>query len=395
MEPGYDSQPFLNIEFDYLQAHGLDGCSHEVSVNELCKLDTTSLNHPWPDQHLLDEIRCSLAILLSNYVRDRTTYTLPPLTFELFNDTDFPKTTAIDTDNRVFKVRLHGVPMLLKLEELSRIDTDNPIHELFIGYQLNKYKSTIPFIAYVFGGFSCSIPLGGATPCSTIQPSGNYVLYEFINGRTLTDMFSLMERTEAWTVIRMIRATLAELYKLIGFIHQDLHFDNIIIRRLDTYYRFVIGDETFISQYLPSIIDLTRSQIRYNGRIHSPVNRSLMLPGTFEYDWSSLLYSWCSLTKDLPELIPTNGGTDSYLIVYRKLTHEDYIKVFTMLDAKYPTSVVQDVPLFKQNVLNEITYDKSLESCPKLKFMPTEAELERAADELLTKDDNVDLNNIN
>jgi hypothetical protein len=380
----------LSYEVTYLQTHAVDGCDYGRPLTELCRLDLSRLRHPWPDKSLLDEVRCAFAILLTEI---QSPNVLPPLEYRVW-DTQI---TRIGHDNRVFKVTVDKVPMLLKLQENGRI-TDQPVHEVFVGYHLNKYKSELPFVAYMFGGFSCGVPVAGGTPtggspqpCQTIEPSGNYVLYEFIDGFTLGDAMiqGYIDRFEAWTIVRMIRATMIYLNKQTGVIHQDLHFGNIIVRRLDTYYTFTVGGEQFVSQWLPSIIDLARSQIRIGTKIFSPSDAYLKLPAkSLDYDWAALLYNWNEYTGDLKGLLPVGEPNDAYLPVFNGLKPEQYGIFMKELDNKYRRANSEELaaaPPFVEDVIHDLVYRSDQSKCRPIPDRPPRATVEQIIDDISSK----------
>jgi hypothetical protein len=322
----------MDLEVSYLQKHALDGCSQARPFSELCRLDLSRLRHPWPSIEILNAIRCSFAILMYSVENPDK---LPPLTFRIWDTI-----TPITKDRRIYQASVNGIPMLLKLEESARLETDRTLHEVFVGYQLNKVKSEIPFFAYLFGGFGCSIPL------------------------TLTDWKNRMEKREAWNLVRMILEVLREMFNRTGLVHQDLHFGNILVRRLDTYYTFVVGGQPFVSKYLPSIIDFARSQIRVDGKIFSPKDEFLQLPAGPMYDVAALLYSWVLFSGDLQEEIPDLTVDDgrSYLKVYDKFAPADYRRVLDLLNAKYPP-IEEPGPLFREDRAS-VQYDENKPSCP-------------------------------
>ncbi len=354
-------ESLLDFERQYFRQHALDGCPNPRPLSDICRMDLSRLRHPWPDKRLLDEVRCSFAQVLASI---RNPNKFPSLRYSIWD-----QITSLTQDKRIYRAEVDSVPMLLKLEELHRRHTDHPLHEAFVGYQLNQFKSEIPFFAYMFGAFGCSYPMLDQLPCSSIQPAGNYNLYEFIDGKPLDQWKNQITFREAWQVVRMIIATLKILNNRIGFVHQDIHFGNILVRRLDTYYTFVIGGETFVSQYLPSIIDYARSRIVFEGRVLSPKDDGLQIPAGTEYDLSALIHSWIIFSGDLIWEIPTETNlTRSFLRIYDIYTKADYTRVLNYLDDKYPP-IYETGPLFTED--QAVLVDRIGEPClPLMSFSP-------------------------
>lgn len=64
------------------------------------------------------------------------------------------------------------------------VEFDESRHEVIVGLELNKLRNRIPNFAYVYGGFTCGIPMiinkKAENWCSTSNEV-NYVVYEYIN----------------------------------------------------------------------------------------------------------------------------------------------------------------------------------------------------------------------
>lgn len=157
-------------------------------------------------------------------------------------------------------------------------------HELVLGTELNRLRNHIPNFALIFGGFKCSPPdlveKNGKFEkkpkewCKSKQNGVRYVLYEnvFIDDQKLNADFSDFAKsctTEQWLSVYI--ATLLALQfasEAVGFTHNDLHSENILVRQTDkpllvpyglakrTYYTY--------SDLIPTFIDYGRSVIRIN-----------------------------------------------------------------------------------------------------------------------------------
>lgn len=309
----------LSKELAWLRTNAINNCPIIIPISDLCRLDLESLLKPWPSIQVLNTVRCSFAKSLSTTADYRS---LPPLTFKIYQDVE-----SITKDKRVFIILLHDVPMLLKLEEISR-PTDRTLHEIFIGYHLNSYKIDCPCIAYMFGGFGCGLPIQDL-PCAVTYPTGNYTLYEYIDGAMMAKIVLQINKSEAWQLMRMVIATIKYLNTKIGFVHQDLHLGNIVVRDLGIMYQVPIDGKLYNSRYLPVIIDYARSKIIVDHVVYSPVDSQLGLPSNLYYDLGLLLWSWNSYMKDIP--LMTTG-----ILQATKLNPDIIDLTISTLDDMYP-----------------------------------------------------------
>jgi len=170
------------------------------------------------------------------------------------------------------------------------IDSDL-IHETFIGlYGTNRLRPLLPNFAYVFGGFDCSTPIietrfglkeenfvrrDEIKVISYCEPGVNkeipYVIYENIAPAIpLSHFVRTCTGEEFFLVFRQLLLALRNAWLTIGFVHNDLHYYNVLIRQLDKTYSFRYsgpqGAEYITTNQLATIIDFGRSSIKYRGR---------------------------------------------------------------------------------------------------------------------------------
>lgn len=199
-------------------------------------------------------------------------------------------TVSIKLNPRVFILEIplkdKNIRAILKLEEYTR-HTDLLINELGIGLLINPFIGQLPSFVYTYAGFSCSLPYEDR-PCSYLGNSeinGNYILTEYIPGDTLRAFcfnIPLAERIQqTWKYVCYLMYTVFSFNRLTKFSHNDLHFDNIIMKPLNQSTVFSIPyipgkGQSIELEYLPVIIDYGRSNIQ----IYGPVDEYLNLqPG--------------------------------------------------------------------------------------------------------------------
>ena len=156
----------------------------------------------------------------------------------------------------------------------------NPIfdllHEYFVGLQLNRLRRKVPNFTYVFGGFKCSSAiLTGpdnrevAAWCNTnLDAVVDYIVYE-----NIAPGISMKEYSQTATFANWLDKYLQVLYALhlanvtSGFTHYDLHFENVLIRKLPKKYSFLYtterGQEYINTDGVATIIDYGKSNIMY------------------------------------------------------------------------------------------------------------------------------------
>lgn len=179
----------------------------------------------------------------------------------------------------------------LILKAPRNVTSKGLLHELFVGlYGTNFLRRIIPNFAYLFGGFNCSAPI--IQPRSEIQAGRvirrdevrvvsycednattevPYIIYE-----NITPAISLSQYIETCTgeqfmiLFRQVMLALRQAWISIGFVHNDLHHENVLVQRLPTNLAFPYlgpqGIEIVNTRDLVRIIDFGRSHITYRGK---------------------------------------------------------------------------------------------------------------------------------
>lgn len=206
---------------------------------------------------------------------------------------------------------------------------DNVCHEFFIGVNI---KNLLPTFSSVASCFCASHPTE-----TGVEVEYNYIMYDYIEGKTFYYVLEnkLITLREGWQIVKIVFESINYAYLVCGFIHQDLHFGNIIITVLNGEENIVIGDKVFTTKYLPKIIDYARAQIKVDGTVYSPEIPGLNIPAKNPlHDLRYLL--WAFRIFD-PEFINWRGDNDKDLYLYNLLDLPDVriIEIYEQYDRKY------------------------------------------------------------
>ena len=135
----------------------------------------------------------------------------------------------------VFKSSFYHLNDTLVLKISKDANVKDLIHEFFIGMSLNELKTKIPNFMYVYSLFNCSEVINtndnNFKICEKIGDV-NMMLMEKIEGNDLEKEMDIMDDYDVINSIFQICLALQMAYDSFGFIHQDLHIRNIMIRKL-------------------------------------------------------------------------------------------------------------------------------------------------------------------
>lgn len=164
------------------------------------------------------------------------------------------------------------------------------MHEYFVGvFGTNNLRDKIPNFAYVIGFFECSPPyIDNAT---TVDPSANpkerkaltfcqnnspdnlvnYLMYENIkNAKSVKDFIKDgCSAVQFANILTQIVLSLDLANRELDFSHYDLHWDNVLVKKLaePIYIPYVVEGKTYylLTDEVATIIDFGQSHIKYNG----------------------------------------------------------------------------------------------------------------------------------
>ena len=177
--------------------------------------------------------------------------------------------------------------------------SNNLLHEIIVGFQLNKIANKTPNFMYTYGGFSCSVPLS-TNPQPSGQTSGeNSYSFDNLCDMSYSKNLSLVminqlcnqpqsfidfiknDRsfvdTDIYQLWCQVVCALAIAYNEFKFIHGDLHGKNVMVTKLPTPQdiTYVIQDKdlkvkyTIVlkqCKYIARIIDYGHSVMYINGK---------------------------------------------------------------------------------------------------------------------------------
>jgi len=164
------------------------------------------------------------------------------------------------------------------------INHENVIHDMFIGiYGTNILRRIINNIAFVIGGFTLS-PLYISSNDNEILTWGieqstistQYVIYEKIFPSVDLKHFLIKcSPADFLSLYLQILYTLKIANETIDFAHNDLHCENILVRKFcdddfDMYYRDTSKDVYIHSRFMAILIDLGMSHIKYKDKHYGP-----------------------------------------------------------------------------------------------------------------------------
>lgn len=156
---------------------------------------------------------------------------------------------------------------------------DELVHEALIGfYAMNKLRHVLPNYMYVYGYVKCSPPAFDrrevVTWCSSTSPAVSYLITENIRDSVPIGEFLTDPSTTAPDVMAVFYESINALnlaYKIYGYTHFDLHYNNVLVRKYSTLVAvpfFGVSNTVVgyvVSRYVPYIIDYGYSRITVGG----------------------------------------------------------------------------------------------------------------------------------
>ncbi len=126
------------------------------------------------------------------------------------------------------------------ITKAPRDQSTDLIHEYIIGvYGLNLLRSVVPNFAYILGAFKCNPPYVqedknvDAVCLTESKNKVTYVLYErIIPGTELADYIFTCSENDFMSVWLQLIYSLRIAQKKIGYNHNDLHTQNVLVRKL-------------------------------------------------------------------------------------------------------------------------------------------------------------------
>jgi len=147
------------------------------------------------------------------------------------------------------------------------------LREYFIGIKsLNKLRYLIPTFVYTLGSFLCPKPTKTGKLCAGRSKKTAFVLYEKIPGESVGNLLKTKEiNFSQWLrIFIQLLLGLEVAQREVQFTHFDLHYDNVMVRKVNTFSYTVPLDNTTYNindpDLIPVIIDLGLATSYIDGR---------------------------------------------------------------------------------------------------------------------------------
>lgn len=258
---------------------------------------------------------------------------------KITQDTLFPKlkpnffTVERKIAEKVYLVSRHNTRFLMK--GLREGAEKTLFHEYFVGINIPPIQS----FSRVLGLFSTTLH----------NKRENYILYEYIAGKTLfsliTENDSKPSVAEIWLLVKMVYQSVLEAHRYNKFIHQDLHFENILVITCDEPQDVTVNGQHFKTKYLPKIIDYGRACIRTETNYPLSVESATwFMPADDNFhDLAFLLSDFIYSTRDKEFAPPVEEeiamAYGEYSIIYTLLASKELTEsCYKSYDNKYDAS---------------------------------------------------------
>lgn len=168
----------------------------------------------------------------------------------------------------------------------AKFTDELPNEELFKGLALNELRSQVPNFAYYYDHFDCDSELENNNKWCIDPERNNYILMEYIEGKTLYDYAKKSSERDVLTAVVQLLNALNAAYIKYQYCHGDLHVDNVIVQRFGERKTVGIaaedGPETFHTNAIPVIIDQGMAYLaitnKETGQIKHVWNRYAPIP---------------------------------------------------------------------------------------------------------------------
>lgn len=335
--------PILQEEITHIEKYFSETCGADTDKN-FCTLNLNTLNDIWPDKKVVRAAICSFRRLFTGNTTPAPN--LPSLDFKFFENSE----TITDI---VYKITtISGIKLVIK-SDVNSGRLDYILHEYLAGLLISRLDS--PVFTLVIGAFSC---FGGRlAPCSGTGKSANFIMYQYVrdseeianlahsdnlktfglNHLTLDKYIDSLSPEECFYIVVAVYYAAWEAYRKIGFIHQDLHFSNIMIVKLDKPYKIKLDNRVFVLQYFPKIIDYGRTQVRIKNKIYSPVMPEFGYPAKSPiFDLTYMLSNFCSAYgypwySNIIEPIRQSEDVTDYIdatLAVTRISEEDNLQIY-------------------------------------------------------------------
>jgi hypothetical protein len=173
------------------------------------------------------------------------------------------------------------------------------VHECFIGFfGTNKLREVLSNFSYIYAMFNCSSPELNNRMVNDwcIGQGVDYVVYENVtNPISFADWLMSNDCSYNTYINYLAQIVLSLKYAndTVGFTHNDLHGQNVLLRKLDkptqVMYPYKNGFKYILTNAIPTFIDYGRSHIRYNNKDFGHCSSDAPVPGYYKNNNNILL----------------------------------------------------------------------------------------------------------
>jgi hypothetical protein len=218
-------------------------------------------------------MKCVVKTILHMFEQDtRTPYVIGPEMKRWITNLKVLSTSSAEGIALSGSVQFGDTNLVLKFPKYK--NTDSIVHEYLVGQTLNDIREDgISNFMFVYGMFKCDTiydayadqgkgKLGSMTSvCSTATPKNitNFLMVEHIPGDSLESLLPILTIKETLLIIIQLFLALEYAKTKYGFAHNDLHCENVRLRRFNrpmTFsYPYKSTTVNISTKYLPVIID--------------------------------------------------------------------------------------------------------------------------------------------
>lgn len=240
----------LPLELDIVRSDRV--CEYDNN-NYLKKVNSDNmmqlLLNNFAEDSVMRSVKCVIDDLLSSLTFDRDRldeYTTNPVKFgdnasSVNGDVmTFSVASYNDLDRDEWRTRrkISSYKMFVLKVPKSNTGSNELVHEACVGIMLNALRRDIPNFAYVYGATSCSAPIfkgnDAISWCEDSSVMKTYCIYENIqNSIPFMSIQKTCSYSEFVSYIYQVMLSIYHANNQLGFIHNDLHTENVLIRLIN------------------------------------------------------------------------------------------------------------------------------------------------------------------
>lgn len=268
----------FNMEIDLIEKQD-PICTKELSKlisSQIYKLNFKTLSDFVRSQFYNVDVMKTMKCILYSLVKDELSYYELIKTKQVLKKSNKPDfiiffQSLFNAGNKIFSTKYEGIKTL---------------HEAIIGLMAgNKVREVLPTFIWTYGVTPCNMPIvkhgkkhntiTGCTHRVDYKKDEDYIgmITEYIEGETLKSFINNQINEEyLYSIILTVLYSLKYAHNMVGFIHWDLHSENIQMRKLNRkdYYIYLPDEKKYlwVGGHLATIFDFGLSSMKMNGNIY-------------------------------------------------------------------------------------------------------------------------------